>query len=390
MQFSIVESYFYCMRKHPFEYYTSTSVYSLYSYARIVCTRTVGIHYSAAKHFDLYSEELEMGPLFVAETISSEKSLFPRAAHFGFKLAAFGKRYPVFDVAIRQQGVASILKHFLHSKKLLTKQNIQLEDLLLPEKLLAKDRSIDRDPSEPSFEAESFSSYVVMKAFGADILFSMLDGKGLKDLLPTLPAPIADVAAKLLQGVEFRAEKTYALTASHVIPTIAGFPMYLNASGIAFIKMHGAVKAKLPTARSKSLEASITIRPNIGASAVVSVGVDIANVLKTRTALAAAAVSGDCDENREPFSARIKYDATHGSVIVEKSLPSSRINLFNATVAPVQVISVSPSFVSNRGFHFLHISDANNNKTVSDKKKLLKVKVKIDCESPYISLLIDF
>ena len=344
----------------------------------------VGIHYSTAKHFDLYSEELEMGPLFVAETISSEKSLFPRASHFGFKWAAFGKRYPVFDVAIRQQGLASILKHFLHTKKLLTKQNIKLEDLLLPEKLLSKDRSIDRDPSEPSFEPESFSGYVVMKAFGADMLFSMLDGKGLKDLLPTLPAPISLLAAKLQQGVEFRATKTYALTASQVIPTIAGIPMYLNASGLAFIDLHGALKAQLPTAHSKSLEATISIRPNFGVSGVVSVGVNIANVLKTSTAIAAMAIRADSDENSEPFATRIKYDAAHTSLIVEKSLPSSRINVFNATVVPVQVISVNPAFVSNKGFHFVHIAESNNNKTVSEKIKLLKVKVMID-EYPYFS-----
>ena len=335
----------------------------------------VGIHYSAAKHFDLYSEKLEMGPLFVAETISSEKSWLPRASHFGLKFAAFGKSYPVFDVAIRQQGLASILKHFLHSKKLLTKQNIQLEDLLLPEKLLAKDRSIDRDPSEPSFEPESFSGYVVMKAFGADILFSMLDGKGLKELLPTLPAPISELAAKLLQGIEFRAKKTYALTASQVIPTIAGIPMYLNASGYAFVNLHGAVNPSFPNARSKSLEATISIRPQIGVSAHVSVGVSIANVLKASTAIAASVMRADSEENSEPSATRIKYDAAHNSLIVEKSLPTSRINVLNATVAPVQVISVNPAFVSNNGFHFVHIVDANNNQTVSDKKKLLKVKV---------------
>ena len=344
----------------------------------------VGIHYSAAKHFDLYSEELEMGPLFVAETISSEKSLLPRASHFGFKFAAFGKRYPVFDLAIRQQGLASILKHFLHSKRLLTKRNIQLEDLLLPEKLLAKDRSIDRDPSEPSFEPESFSGYVVMKAFGADILFSMLDGKGLKELLPTLQTPISELAAKLLQGIEFRAKKSYALTAAHVIPTIAGIPMYLNASGYAFINLHGAVKAKLPNANSKSFEATISIRPNLGISAHVSVGVGIANVLKASTAIAASVLRTDSDENSEPFSTRIKYDAARNSLIVEKSLPSSRINVLNATVVPVQVISVNPAFVSNKGFHFVHIVDSNNNKTVSEKKKLLKMKVMIH-EYPYFS-----
>ena len=157
-----------------------------------------------------------MGPLFGPETISSEGSLLPRASDFGLKWAAFGKSLSLFDVAILQQGLASILKHFLHTKKLLTKPNIQLEDLLLPEKLLAKDRSIDRDPSEPSFEPESFSTYVIMKAFGADMLFSMLDGKGLKDLLPTLPAPISELAAKLLQGDEFRATKTLC---AHRIPS---------------------------------------------------------------------------------------------------------------------------------------------------------------------------
>ena len=126
--------------------------------------------------------------------------------------------FSLFDVAIRQQELASIMKQFLHSKKLLTKPNIQFEDLLLPGKLLSKDRSIDRDPSEPSFEPESFSTYVVMKAFGADMLFSMLDGKGLKELLPTLPAPVSELASKLLQGIKLRAKKSYALTAAQVIP----------------------------------------------------------------------------------------------------------------------------------------------------------------------------
>ena len=315
-----------------------------------------------------------MGPMFFVDTISSEKSLLPRASHFGLKWAAFGKSFSVFDVAIRQQGLASILKHFLHSKKLLTKPNIQLEDLLLPEKLLAKDRSIDRDPSEPSFEPESFSTYVVMKAFGADMLFSMLDGKGLKRLLPTLAAPVSELTSKLLQGIEFRAKKSYALTAAHVIPTIAGIPMYLNASGYAFVNLHGALKAQLPTANSKSFEATISIRPKIGVSAQVSVGVNIANVLKTSTAIAASVMSAGIDENSEPFAVRIKFDAARNSVKVEKSLPDSKTNLLNATVVPVQMINANPEFVSE-GFHLVHIAECNNNNTLADKKKLVKAKV---------------
>ena len=43
-----------------------------------------------------------MGPLFVVDTISSEKSLLPRASYFGLKWAAFGKSFSLFEMAIRQ------------------------------------------------------------------------------------------------------------------------------------------------------------------------------------------------------------------------------------------------------------------------------------------------
>ena len=59
---------------------------------------------------------------------------------------------------------------------------------------------------------------------------------------------------------------------------------------------------------------------------------------------------------------------------VEKSLPASRMNLLNATVVPVQVFNANPAFVSE-GFHLVHIAECNNNKTLADKKKLVKAKV---------------
>ena len=59
---------------------------------------------------------------------------------------------------------------------------------------------------------------------------------------------------------------------------------------------------------------------------------------------------------------------------VEKSLPASRTNLLNATVVPVQVINANPAFVSE-GFHLVHIAECNNNKTLAEKKKLVKAKI---------------
>ena len=44
------------------------------------------------------------------------------------------------------------------------------------------------------------------------------------------------------------------------------------------------------------------------------------------------------------------------------------------TVVPVQVINVNPEFVSE-GFQILHIAECNNDNTLGDKKKLVKVKI---------------
>ena len=139
-----------------------------------------------------------MGPLFVAESISSEKSLLPQASQI--LLGCVWKE--LFNVRCgdsltgTNQHPEALPPHeeAAHEEERPTRGPAAARET-------ARDKPLDRSgPVRAEFRAGELLGLRRHEGVWHRHALSMLNGDGLKDLLPTLPAPISDMAAKLLQA----------------------------------------------------------------------------------------------------------------------------------------------------------------------------------------------
>ncbi len=255
------------------------------------------------------------------------------------------------------------------------------KELKLPEKLYKPDWSADVDESEPSHEPESFSASIVLRLFGMDAAFSNVNGEHLRSFLKGVPSKLPEIADTLKNGWEVEVSKAYVLTGSLIIPTIVGIPVSLNSTLMIKTEFESLIKAQLSPSilENKKLElkslskmsinGAISIIPKIYISAHVRVGCDV-TFMRTQTVLYSSVKSMWKDE---PFTTTFSYDGERKTASVKVSMPETTKMIVNATVVPVNMISVPVAM--SRSKHIVQCREISNNLAGAKNTSIAKIKV---------------
>ncbi|XP_046746375.1 uncharacterized protein LOC124411334 [Diprion similis] len=231
-----------------------------------------------------FSDEYNIGATYETNVIFSPMSYIPRTATVNATVDVLGESINMFEVAIRFEGIEYYAEKFFGPDGPLSNEKVSLHFRNFLRSLRSvKSEETDENYAEgvknlPNVIENNFDNPKLsfsLKIFGNDVQYVTLTGD--QEIRTTIASldPWAKLM-KILSGNDVKYEKAgMLLDSSYIVPTTAGLPLRLSASGSAAcnFRMSGSLDSKR-LASNKELEVMGNIMPSVSVDITGTMVVD--------------------------------------------------------------------------------------------------------------------
>ncbi|XP_012252389.2 uncharacterized protein LOC105683963 [Athalia rosae] len=229
-----------------------------------------------------FSDEYNLGANYQTNLIFSPSSYIPRTATVNATLDVFGESINAFEIALRFEGMEFYAEKFFGPDGPLSNEKItnHFRTFLRSMRSAKTDNQdyngqIKRLPNVIENNFDNPRITFALKVFGNDLQYSVLNGdKQIRNAIATLD-PWAKIK-QILSGKEMKFEKaTMFLDSSYVVPTTAGLPLKLGATGSAAcnFKMSGMMDSERLTTNGE-IEVMGNMMPSVSVDVTGTMTVD--------------------------------------------------------------------------------------------------------------------
>lgn len=231
--------------------------------------------FSRNMEFSVFSEMLNAGATLDSNIIFSEKSILPRSVDFNMTLNLFGQQVNMLETGVRMEGMEMLMQQIMGHDEAHNDLHQQQQRNRADNDISVLDAQYE--PNMP--ERVDVNMYIRM--FGNEIRyedFHDLDLDSLKDKYNFL-----NFIMKLAEEKDYEITKNSVfLTASCIVPTIAGLPLKLTTEGAYSMRMkvHGSMDFLSLLSDPSKLDIHGGVEPSVAVQVQSMMGVD-ATVAKT-------------------------------------------------------------------------------------------------------------